>query len=198
MSNENRDDFAIVPNRVVASLAVYGVPGYPDGARLAPTGRIVDGKVEFGLPGSMSPDQEARFVAKVRADGLLGVAGFDSTASSEPLAEFTAHFGTASPENTVTVVEPGYPAPWRWEEDLGGDRLVDAEGGVIVAVDPGVIDTTSPLARELIRLAPEMAGLLRDYTEIDGCPHGTARPNCLSCRGAAILAALDAAKNTAR
>ncbi len=53
--------------------------------------------------------------------------------------------------------KPQHPAPWRWAADT--DDLLDSAGGVLAG---GNAVTPSPLAREMIRLAPEMEALLRE------------------------------------
>lgn len=98
-----------------------------------------------------------------------------------------------------------HPAPWTWETWDG--QLHDATGcKVIDAIDEDGRKARayirSPLARELIRLAPEMAALLRalEWTESDGlsvcpsCGHRDDNGHLGSCTLASLLAALDATR----
>jgi hypothetical protein len=63
----------------------------------------------------------------------------------------------------VSAQNVEHPAPWEWGigvlMDASGDRVLFAEG-------PGhvYVEVPSPLARELIRLAPELEELLRKAT----------------------------------
>jgi len=77
--------------------------------------------------------------------------------------------------------------------------LMDAKERPVLLVNGDFIQVASPLARELLRLAPEMAALIEEleYTSFDGivaCPVCNGARHNLGCRLAAILAALDAAR----
>lgn len=109
--------------------------------------------------------------------------------------------------------KPEHPAPWRWIEDAtktvqGEVALVDANGAIVVEAvncngyDDGsiaVVSCESPLARELIRLAPEMAAFVERFVRDGNCNwcggdgrHGSA------CTVGRVLAALDAARKEPR
>lgn len=108
-----------------------------------------------------------------------------------------------------------HPVPWRWDsnddhdpamlflvlEDARGESVVDViaqehKGRTRLAVE-------SPYVRELLRAAPELADLVRglewsaEYHAQPGCPSCEmlmADGHYKDCRLAAILAALDAAR----
>lgn len=113
--------------------------------------------------------------------------------------------------------KPEHPAPWRWIEDAtktvqGEVALVDANGAIVVEAvncngyDDGsiaVVSCESPVARELIRLAPEMEALLRKIEwagAMDWCPccnrRGSADGHFGDCALAEILDLMDATRRT--
>lgn len=65
-----------------------------------------------------------------------------------------------------------HPAPWRWDfvQLDGTATLVDASGESILIDESGHdgMKLPAPLARELIRLAPEMADALRKVMGLIG------------------------------
>jgi hypothetical protein len=136
------------------------------------------------------------------------------------------HFGivntdTRQPARSGDAQPAEHPAPWRWDrpprpddddEGTGPRELLDANGNDVMVSYDEWLKFASPLARELIRLAPEMAELLRrlewagDYSEGQAfCPHCQQNSHCYGkdqsewkhehgCPLGQILAALDAAR----
>lgn len=102
--------------------------------------------------------------------------------------------------------KPEHPAPWAWVPWIHGTHplfataMVDAQGGSVLVVNGEFAKIDSPLARELIRLAPEMEELLRGPLQTEECPWCKAlfwkgRECEADCPHAAILAKLDAARS---
>lgn len=119
-----------------------------------------------------------------------------------------------SPEEVAArsdaLLKDEHPAPWRWVLDRRPSEVDDQEHSLdeqraplmlFDAADEQVIDTdgadyawvvvTSPLARELIRLAPEMEQALRYFVGLMGDVR-PAHPEC--AKAIRVLAALDAAR----
>lgn len=122
------------------------------------------------------------------AKGMAGVAGL--------CEQCRALVDAATP----AAPGPEHPAPWRWvDEGNLSWRLEDAAGkAVAAACNTGELLVPDPMARELIRLAPEMEVLVRDlYRTEEGCMDCGAfdkDPHEDDCRIGPILAALDAAR----
>lgn len=146
--------------------------------------------------------------------------GAPATFSWPPLVG-TGQFVLPPSAGTSPARPDEHPAPWRWVDadyatafDTTPDeklvRLVDANAVPLLAPAAGIstrwIECPSPLARELIRLAPEMEALLRKRGD-DGCHFGvkcadavgvdelTPMRPCPSCDRLRVLAALDAARS---
>jgi hypothetical protein len=162
-------------------------------------------------PSDLCPSCTQRW-REARAAGQLGIAICQDCSDRHAAAEAAREAAEAE------AVPAEHPAPWRWvPRSLAGDpgELVDARGDQVVRVDGDEVGPASPLARELLRLAPETAGLLRDLEWINdgpgdfcpccqGCKPGSRDQadreragHAPDCRLAAILAALDAARETA-
>lgn len=100
--------------------------------------------------------------------------------------------------------KPEHPAPWRWHETRGINKLGASYVSRTLADRTGEpVDLWRPFFAELIRLAPEMAELLRRHGGSAGmcseCQAGSGAGgphHHPGCRLAAILAALDAARKT--
>jgi len=122
-------------------------------------------------------------------------------------------FGTAADATPPDVAaKPEHQAPWRWvdssldpHDDLSKDFLLDGSGGrILMANKDDAISIESPVARELIRVAPEMEALLRKHRQSGRHVDEPGAPCCPECHGfgecaedcawGAILAALEAAR----
>ncbi len=90
-----------------------------------------------------------------------------------------------------------HPAPWRWHapgfapKSLAATALLDADGMKLLDSDED-FGIASPLARELIRLAPELERSLRDVIDRIG---GIRPAHPVVAKAILVLAALDAARS---
>jgi hypothetical protein len=148
------------------------------------------------------PHDEATIVAGHAPQAFVvsvgGVGGNQTYVASEGIAGAGSH-PTEHPAQVASRAGTGeHPAPWRWREYGMAWGLEDANCADVLTLtnDASWIELASPLAREMIRLAPEMEaalrltlGELREY----GSGHSPA-DNKGERAAATILAALDAAR----
>ncbi len=191
----------IEPGQLVATGVVTGtsfgadIGNVPDvvGLELVPTGRTVGGSVEFGPPvpsdGSFGLHVVEPAPIDAAALNFAPVTGaIDGAVLMRKDGEIIDAFGTAG------HLKPEHPAPWRWREPFEHEDgifmhpLDDANGKCVVAELGGV---ESPLARELIRAAPEMEEALRYFVTMLGDIR-PAHPKMVAAMS--ILASIDAAR----
>lgn len=141
------------------------------------------------------PRDVPRILACIR-EGKVGIAGLCEAC--------VAAIDRVREEKDPTPAPRDCPTPWKWlpvegkkamylalEDSKGQDVLETDDAGKYPDEGQGIV-VASPLVREQIRLAGEMAALLHDQQAEAlnpdcGCGH------CPDCRRTAILAALDAA-----